>query len=95
MAEQLAIADQVLGRRLSNARIEKKITTTDAAKAVGITSTYLEKIERGKSNCMKVGIIYDLCRLLDLPFPYIIPCLTEKSIEEYQEELQLPPAKIS
>lgn len=60
-----------LGRNLKRVREEQGFTQEELAKAVGISSGYLNKIENGNKNFL--AILENLCKVLKVKSSDILP----------------------
>lgn len=70
----MPIPHEELLQQLKDIRLEKKMSTTGLAKKVGISQSYLARIERGKSRC-SVPLLLKICAALKVT----IAILPEKS----------------
>ena len=58
---------KIVGVRIKTARIEQNLTQKELAKIIGISASYLSKIENGKCDC-NVYIIFKIIKTLDCGF---------------------------
>jgi len=58
---------KIVGARIKTARIEQNLTQKELAKIIGISASYLSKIESGKCDC-SVYIIFKIIKTLDCGF---------------------------
>lgn len=81
----------VVGNRIKGIRKVKGITQEQLAKRMGISVTYLSRIERGSSK-INLNRISEICELLNVPMNYILVGTAEKSkdylVKEFNEVLQ-------
>ena len=89
----------VIGERLKDARLRKKLTQEKLAEKMNMSVAYLSRIERG-SICVNLKRLSELCSLLDVTEGEILNG-TSKSSESYLEKdfakllKSCPPEKIS
>ena len=67
----MGIDYNIVGERLKNARLEKKLTQADLAEKLDVSVTYLSKIECGTSH-INLKRLNQLCALLDVSEIYIL-----------------------
>jgi transcriptional regulator with XRE-family HTH domain len=65
-------ARQEMGRKLKEIRERKNLSQDELAKAVGISSSYAARIERGEEN-PTVKVIENICKALKIKSSDILP----------------------
>lgn len=67
----MAIDYNVIGSRIKQARLEKKLTQEDLAEQVDISVAFLSRVERGSSH-INLRRLNQICNLLDVSEGYIL-----------------------
>ena len=68
----------IIGVRLKQARINKKITQEDLAEKLDVSVTYISRIERG-STTINLRRLAEICNLLDVSMGEILDDVSPKS----------------
>lgn len=80
----MALDYAVIGERIRNARIAKKLTQEDLAEALKVSIAYLSRIEKGSTQ-INLRRLNQLCEVLEVTEGEIINGTAIKS-EQYLEE---------
>ena len=81
----MAIDYNVIGSRIKQARLAKKLTQEDLAEQVDVSVAFLSRIERGSSH-INLKRLNQLCGLLDVSEGYILNGTSSNSTQYLNKE---------
>lgn len=87
-------AAKLLGLAIREARIRRRITTTEAAERVGISRGLIQRIENGEMGCT-VGAIFELAAIVGVPLFDAEETTLTRALINAQDKASLLPKRAS
>jgi transcriptional regulator with XRE-family HTH domain len=70
------VFNKIVGDRLNNIRLSKKMTQTQLANAIGVTFQQIQKYEKGR-NQISFKKMLMMCKALDIHYRYFCNCVLD------------------
>jgi transcriptional regulator with XRE-family HTH domain len=93
MSPYAADAVRLLGQLLRKARIEKRMTTTDAAVRSGISRGLLHRLENGDPGCA-IGAAFEVAAVVGLPLFDPEPETISRALDTNRDVMRLLPRSV-
>ena len=69
---------KIIGKRIKNARKKKNITQQTLSEKLGVSTTYISKVENGKTQ-INISRVFEVAELLDVSEVYLLSGTSENS----------------
>lgn len=70
------VFNEVVGKRIKDMRLSKRLTQTQVANAIGVTFQQIQKYERG-TNQVSFKRMLDICQFMDIHYRYFCNCIMD------------------